>query len=307
MSTTFNVTRNDIIKSSLRVLGVLASGETAQNDEINDGALALNLMLKEWQAAGHLWTRTNATLFTATGQRTYSLPGANCTKTYTQTTLTAAAIVTDVTLTVDSITGITNGDFLGVLLDDNTIFWTTVNGVPAGSTVTILAGLPSGAAIGRQVYAYTTKIERPLRIYDMRRRSLDGNEIPLAYDGMPMSRADYMALPNKDSLGLPIQAYYDPQLTTGVFYLWSTPSDATYKINFTYDRSIEDILQAGDFTDMPQEWLNAIKWNLAVEMSPEYPNVKVSQVIMNRAAESKEIAMAYDVDQGSTFIQPGYM
>lgn len=306
MSTTFNMTRNDFCKSILRGLGVLASGETASADEINDVAQALNIMLKEWQTECHLWLRTEATLFLATGQRQYNLPGANCTKTYIETTLTADSPISDTTLTVSSISGITDGQNIGILLDTLDIFWTTVNGVPSGSTVTLLAGLPSAASTGRQVFAYTSKIERPLRVYNIRRRDLTGNEIIFAYDGEPMSRADYMALPNKTTLGLPIQGYYDPQLTTGVLSLWSTPADATYKIPFTYDRSIEDIVNIGDFTDLPQEWLAAIKWNGMIEVSPEYPDIKVSPIIIKRAMESKAVVMAWDVDQGSTFISPGF-
>ena len=67
------------------------------------------------------------------------------------TTLTATSAATDTTLTVDWITGISDGDPIDVTLDDNTHHRTTVNGAPSGSTVTITDGVPSQAGSGNIV------------------------------------------------------------------------------------------------------------------------------------------------------------
>jgi hypothetical protein len=42
-------TANDLIRRSLRILGVLASGETPEASEANDGLTAVNAMLDSWQ------------------------------------------------------------------------------------------------------------------------------------------------------------------------------------------------------------------------------------------------------------------
>ncbi len=299
--TSFNSTRNDLIKGALRLIGVLASGETPSASDISDCSEALNLMVKGWMPEAHLWSQTQATLFLVAGQRQYAFPGANATKTYVETTLTADAAALATSLTVSSITGINNGDFIGILLDNNALHWTTVNGIPAGSTVVITTGLPTAASSGRYVYAYTTKIERPLRIYNLRRQDLQGNEIPFYPD--ILARQDYLQLPNKTATGTPIQGWYDPQLTTGQLFLWPTPSDSTNKITFTYERTIEDFLNIGDNPDFPQEWLNAIKWNLAIEIAPEY-TVSPSAYIIEKASELKEIALSWDTDKGSLFVSP---
>ena len=302
-TTTFNRTRNELIKGAMRVLGVLASGETPSASEIEEGAEALNLMVKGWIVDGaHLWTQTQATLFCAAGQRYYDLPGANATKTYTETAVATAGIAIDTSLIVDSIVGISNGDFIGILLDDNTIHWTTVNGVPAGSTVVIAAGLPSGSTIGKHVYAYTTKIERPLRIYNLRRQDLSGNEIPFSD---VLSRNSYLSLPNKHARATPIQGWYEPQLTTGQLYLWPVPLDATHRVTFTYERLIEDFVNIGDNADFPQEWLNALKWNLAVEIAIEY-GIQPSAFVLAKALELKQSVLAWDADKGSLFISPSW-
>ena len=73
-----------------------------------------------------------------------------------RTSLTSGEPTSETSLEVDSISGISNGDIIGVQLDSVTrgfkdIHWTTVNGVPAGSTVVLSAGLPSAAAVGNEV------------------------------------------------------------------------------------------------------------------------------------------------------------
>jgi len=76
-----------------------------------------------------------------------------------RTTVSVAALSGASTIDVASITGINNGDTIAVELDTVLIAaggeqqWhhTTVNGAPAGSTITLTATLPAGVAIGRRV------------------------------------------------------------------------------------------------------------------------------------------------------------
>lgn len=55
-STDFSVTRDDIIKRALRLIGVVAQGETPTTDQTTEAALSLNGLVKAWQADGMpLW------------------------------------------------------------------------------------------------------------------------------------------------------------------------------------------------------------------------------------------------------------
>ncbi|MCI0418694.1 MAG: hypothetical protein L0312_05645 [Acidobacteria bacterium] len=73
------------------------------------------------------------------------------------TTLTAQANAGATSLTVASIAGFSNGDKVGVTLDNGVQHRTSVNGVPAGSTIVILDAIPvgrnapNGAALVRAV------------------------------------------------------------------------------------------------------------------------------------------------------------
>lgn len=55
-TTIYSTTRDDIIKRALRLLGVLAQGETPTADQVSEAAVALNGLVKAWQADGMpLW------------------------------------------------------------------------------------------------------------------------------------------------------------------------------------------------------------------------------------------------------------
>ena len=47
-TTTFSVTRNNIIEASLRLLGVLEEGAQPTAQAIESASLVLNMMLKDW-------------------------------------------------------------------------------------------------------------------------------------------------------------------------------------------------------------------------------------------------------------------
>lgn len=53
MTTTFSVTRDEVINASLRLLGVLAEGETASAADLTNCAQAMNILLKKWADQGY--------------------------------------------------------------------------------------------------------------------------------------------------------------------------------------------------------------------------------------------------------------
>ena len=309
-STDFQQTRNDLIYTALRLIGAVAVGETPSADDISTTADALNIMVKAWQIDGpNLWTLDEGVIFCAKGVPVYQIPGtyaANADN-YVTAELAVAGVALDATVTVDDDTGILNGDHIGILLDDGTMQWTTVNGVPVANVITLTTALTGAAALGNAVYTYTTGIGRPLRIHNLRHLDQSGNEITFAYGGEPMAKSDYLRLPTKMATGTPIQGYYDPQLATGMLYVWPAPSDARHRINFTFERQIEDFDLLSNTPDFPQEWLSALKWNLAIEIWPEYyPGKNPTNWLVMQANKYKESLIDWSRDMGSTLIQPDF-
>lgn len=302
-TTTFTQTRDQIINRALRQVGAIASGETPGAQLVSDAADALNALVKEWNALGiHLWTESEGSLFLQANQVSYSL-GTNstdhATQTYNAGTLSANAANAAGTISVTSISGMSSGDNIGVVLDDGTLFWTTINGAPAGHTVTLTAALTDSSTSGNNVYNYTTNLLRPLRIPAGRRYNISSAiETPL----IRMSRLDYRDLPNKTNPGIPTQFFYDPQLSAGVFYVWPAPIDVTNLVKFTWYRTIQDFNAQGDTPDFPQEWINALTWNLAVQIAPEYDcPVARFGILKVQAKESFETVQGWDREPESVF------
>ena len=305
---TLSVTRDEIINMAFEDMGVYAPGmEAPEPGEISTAAVRLNMMLKAWQAANvGLWLHQTATLPLAAAAQSYNLgpTGANCSTLMGEAALAVAAVTADLTITVDDDTGITNGQYIGIEQDDDTIHWTTVNGVPVANVVTLTAGMVEDAAIGSVVYFYTNKISRPLSIVEARISDVDGNETPLTV----LSRNEYLTLPLKSAEGRTNSYYYDPQLTNGILSVWPVNTVLSDKIIFTFRVPVQVFVNLNDTPDFPYEWFDALHYNLALRLCSAFT------VPPQRRAEIKEMAAitlqdadGFDREQEvSIQIVPGY-
>lgn len=71
---TFTVTRDDIIKASLRLLGVIGVGETPLTEDYTNCSQALNIMIKGWAKKGiPLWVTQQITLPMVTSVTSYQI------------------------------------------------------------------------------------------------------------------------------------------------------------------------------------------------------------------------------------------
>lgn len=301
----FNQTRNTIITDALVLIGAFGAGETPPAEDVTSAARQLNRMLKAWQTDGiELWRQDEGVLHLTKGTTSYSIgTGGDHATTdgdAVKTELAADGSASDTTLTVDSITGIANADIIGIVLDDGTVDWTTVNGTPSGTSVVITDGLSSAAATDNHVYAYTSKIDRPLRIFNPRRRGADGNDVPI----FMVSRQEYFDTPNKTTQSSPVQIYYDPQLTTGTMHIWPAPDTADDRIFFTAHIPLQDFDNSSDSPDIPQEWLDAMVWGLARRLCPSYGiPADVRREIRAEAAVMYEQVRDFNTEPVSVFFQ----
>lgn len=135
----------------------------------------------------------------------------------------------------------------------------------------------------------------PLSLSDVR-ITRNGQDLPM-YE---MSREEYYALPVKDTEGYPTQWYYDKQREGGTLYVWPAPDATTSTLKFTYRRSVMD---AGDGTktlDLPQEWHEAVCYNLAKRLIAYYPGANPVNVkeVKEMAASSYGSVKGFDVAEG---------
>lgn len=267
-STNFSVNCDEMTAASLRVLGVLGTGETLSADASVESRQSLNMMLKLWQADGlNVSLRKRGTLFLQKNTNSYNLgpSGDHATTSYTTTTMRVAAATSATTLEVTSTTGMAAGSYIGIVLDDGTLHWTTVASVTDGDTVVITTGLASAAAATNNIYFYTTKISRPISIVQAFVR--DGS---IDYELRQMENTDYWRTYDKTQNARPTAFNYDPQTTNGIIRINYEPTDVTETLELVYHRPIEDMDAGTDEFDCPVEYYDPIKFGHAARMAPEY-------------------------------------
>jgi hypothetical protein len=292
-SKTFTVTRTDIVNAAMRKVGAYDAGDAASADESADAVLALNLMIKEWSARGiDVPWRETVTLFLQPGQQSYQIgpTGDHATSSYVETTLSSDASAAATTLSLTSTTGLTAADYIGIKLDDGSIHWTSI---VVAATTSITAGLASLASAGNAVYAYTTKANKPQRIvYAFRREN--GNDTPVMLTG----DTDYRGLSSKAAEGRVTQAFYQPSFDDGTLYVW--PTSGPDKLILICQPLVDTFASPSNNPQFPIEWGNAIVWNLASEIAPEYGiGLKERMLLKAEAKEKLETVLDYDVENSS--------
>jgi hypothetical protein len=286
-SYSFGRTRDQIIKAAARKVSAIDPGEEPDADLVTDFAEALNAMVKHWQGQGiHIWRTAEGVLFPQLDQVRYTLSSSStdhATESFVQTTISAAEASGQTVISVTSSSGMSVSDNIGIQVDDGTLHWTTISSI-ASNDVTIASGIDAAAAAGNLVFAYTTKLVRPLSILSARRfNAVSLLDTPISlYD-----RIEYEEFPNKTTEGTVNGIYYDRRggaNSSGLLYTWPEPDSTDELIKFTFARPIQDFSTSSDDPDLPQEWIEALTWNLARRMAGE------NEVSPQRFADIKEMA-----------------
>lgn len=319
----------NLLTASLRIAQIIGEEETPTGAQLQNAMDAFSAMVKGWQASQiHLWCEEECILFPNPAQPIYQIGPASGSLSisapfndvlFTAMATTAAQGATSVVVTTLP-TGavISVGDTFGIQLSNGTNFWTTVASV-AGTTIGLHAALPASAISGAIVFDFTVSLVRPLRVYGGRRYNYASRiDIPMNM----WARLDYESQPNKYTSGVITAFFYDPQTggynnqqaytgATGVLNLWPNPSDNSNGFRFTSQRPIQDLSDLANLPDFPVEWNAALKWNLAMEIGPEYGTpVEQMQVIDKQATKWFGMASQWDRESESILVgvawEPGY-
>ena len=300
----FSQNRDALIKDAMVTAQIEDVYDTPEAEYNTFAANELNRMLKGWMADGlHLWSIRPAYLFLEKNKREYLLGATDhFTETFVQTDIRVAGVATDTTIEVDSTTGMTAADICLIQLDDGTLHETTINTVTDGDTLVIDNALPSAVAVDKKVFTYTSRATRPIRVQQAIYHETSSSNDTRMYQ---IAREDFWNLANKGTDSQPTQWYFDPQLTTSKFRIYGEPNDVGDYITMVCHFPFDDMDAAANDFGFPQEWLDAIHWNLAYRVSMQFGSPK--DVVANcarMAFETKTRAMGWDEERANLELRP---
>jgi hypothetical protein len=328
----FNVTLTDIVRHSMLNVGAIGESEVPTAQEFTDVQFKLNMMVKQWMAKQDfapglkVWSRQQADLYLGYSKFQYQtgpggdnwavgVTGGIAGQCSNATTTTATTNAGGSTIQVATIAMINNGDFIGIAYaapsGGTDLFWTTVNGVPTGTTVTLATVAPAGGyASGAQVFNFTTKGQRPEAVVTAVLRDVYGNDTQLN----PLTREDYDSLPTKQMPTFqadPTAYLYEsqigggPQETVGCgqfFIDCYGAQDVTKHIYVTWYRPIQDLNNPGDNPEYPHEWYRPLVWGLTLDIAAMFDAV-VTEDMQQNFKEALLIAQQANTETTTFYFQ----
>lgn len=105
---------------------------------------------------------------------------------------------------------------------------------------------------------------------------------------------EYAAIPNKTLTGRPDRLYYEPTYPNGTVRVCWTP-DAAEALHIFGPKPLAEPAGIASSVVIPAPYNMAIKWNLALQMWPEFPNPGVLEFIAAQAQESKYRVVSMNV------------
>lgn len=115
---------------------------------------------------------------------------------------------------------------------------------------------------------------------------------------------DFNMLPS-DSRGIVVAMKYQPYINYGVVTVWPTPSSANGVLTLTYQAPYDVFTGSANTPDFPQEWQNAIIYNLALLLSDEYGiPLPDKQWIEKQATKHLSQALDFGTEEASITMFP---
>jgi hypothetical protein len=168
-------------------------------------------------------------------------------------------------------------------------------------TFTVTSGT-SSYAIGTGL---TLNVTPPLKVLQARYKLSGGDFTPMNV----YNQYDFNNLPDVNSEGVPINLYYKYGVTngvdTGTIKLWPIPNDSTTQIDIVYQRPFMDMDATDNQFDFPSYWMQALIYNLAWALAPEYGTPPTDRdKIAAEAKYWKDQALSYGAEEGSIYFVP---
>src|SRR5574343_577293 len=163
------------------------------------------------------------------------------------------------------------GDGVTITADELIDDMLALNLLLASWDLSIYANVQETKALTSGVASYTwgtggdINTERPIDLLDQTYiRSGD-----IDYTVELITQPEYNAIPNKSTSSRPDKIFFDPKMAFAYVYFYPVP-DSAYVVYLTSLKAVTELTDGANTVYLPQETLAALKWNLAVELAPNY-------------------------------------
>lgn len=318
-SVDFIGTRDSIILAALKGMNVINKRVASlDSDDASTCAVFLNQEAKHWMTLRpNQWKKKKAFIFPEKDKYQY-LIGANstddrCFNSYSTTVLTADSAASDTTLTVDTLIG-SNTNLIGVELDSGSIHWTTINGAPSGSTITLTSGVATAAASGNRVYVGSARITRPVKIYSFWREHVQSDDTVYRCPMEKIAFSDhYRVYGGQQVNAIPTMAMVEDRANVNttdpvlINLLPTAEASEHVVVGFMYEALIEDFDASGDNPDFPVEATKVLTLGLQMRTMTLYgvPD-SIKADIRAQYQEAKDEFLRHDSDDTPYYFEPDY-
>lgn len=276
-------TTQDIIRNALILASIIDDDEAIDGD-VNAIALsALNSLVFGWQNEHAVSWRQEELTIPLTGAQSYKIgPNGNVSYGGEDYTVSTLAPVGQVFLEFADTTGMSDGDAYSVGANSGVI--TQVY----DSTRIIISALIEEVQAGDICKVGEKKSPKPLDVYSP---IVDqtGSEISINM----ISRYEYRSTPNKDSIGMPVQVFFERKLDDGIVYVWPVGTSGVLKV--MADLPFDEILMSDVTKQMPfpENWKMALEFNLAIPLA-SYFKSNLRDDVIGQAGVTFETVKAID-------------
>lgn len=106
----------------------------------------------------------------------------------------------------------------------------------------------------------------------------------------PISRDEYMRLPDRTTAGTPRNFYVEKTLTGTTVYWWPVPDTTGDTIEYTVQLRGLDFTSGSETPDFPAKWTNALVYGLTVELAPKFNQLPMIPIFQAKyEAELREL------------------
>lgn len=252
-SQNFSMTRNDIIRRALRIVGVVPQGDEPTAEQMIEANFALNSMVKAMMDDGiKLWAADwQYKVFAALSSKVRTGNGTTdayryfiCIQAHTSTT------GPDTTTRPPSTNSAGGSAWPTYWMEDTTLTSVVTDWATETSYTTTCQFTPATG---------TNTIERAFIRYN----SLD---VPL---GLATHSSFNLAI-TRSATGTPEILWFNRKLDTPVAHLWPIPDNLLMVVHYFRTRVLEDFDAAANTPDFPASWLDALTYCLAANLADEY-------------------------------------